>query len=171
MDRMACVDVLMGSELFKDYVKPHIWAKFDEGLTRGARLAARSRLGMNDTVDEIQRKNQGHTARRKVEFQDKQIQNERRLRERAGVNTSDVVTGVSETSEMASSGNKRRRQVLGPDCSPTDQPGYSSFGSDSDLLTPSRQSPKKPRHLSSTPSELVNKFCSVANIEIESILR
>ncbi|KAG4025008.1 hypothetical protein MFRU_074g00140 [Monilinia fructicola] len=164
MDRMACVDVLMRSELFKDYVKPHLWAKFDEGLARGARLAARNRLGMNDTVDEMQRKNEGHTARRKVEFQDKQVQNERRLRERAGVNTSDIMTGASETSEMAPSGNKRRRQVSGPDYGPPNEPGDDSFGSDSDLLAPSRQSPKKPRHLSSTPSELVNKFCSVANI-------
>ncbi|KAB8300828.1 hypothetical protein EYC80_002756 [Monilinia laxa] len=164
MDRMACVDVLMRSELFKDYFKPHLWAKFEEGLARGARLAARSRLGMNDTVDEMQRKNEGHTARRKVEFQDKQVQNERRLRERAGVNTSEMMTGASETSEMASSSNKRRRQVFNPDYSPTDEPGYDSFSSNSDLLAPSRQSPKKPRHLSSTPSELVNKFCSVANI-------
>ncbi|QSZ31916.1 hypothetical protein DSL72_001485 [Monilinia vaccinii-corymbosi] len=164
LDRMACVDVLMHSELFKDYVKPHLWNKLDEGLARGARLAARTRLGMNDTVEEVQRKHEGLAMRRKAKFQDKQIQNELRLRQRAGMVTGDMMAGASETGEMTLGGSKRRRQASNPGYGSTYEPGYDPFDSDSDLLAPSQHSPKKSRNLQSTPSELVNKFCSVTNI-------
>ncbi|ESZ90883.1 hypothetical protein SBOR_8724 [Sclerotinia borealis F-4128] len=158
LDSIACVDLLMRSELVKDYLKPHLSAKYKEGLANGARLAARSRLGMDDKINEMSRKYEDQNVQRKIVFQDKNIKNERRKRERAaGVNGSGMMTDASETGEMTPSGSKRRHQKSGPD--------NSSFDVDSDSFTPPRTSPKKPRLPKMTPSDLVNKFCCEVNIE------
>ncbi|KAI9642754.1 hypothetical protein NHQ30_008486 [Ciborinia camelliae] len=169
LDRMACIDLLMHSEHMKDYIKPHLWVRYDEGLAKGGRLAARSRLGMSDTVDEVARKHDGQNMKRRVDFQDKKIQNECRKRERAAdMTNSENISGVFETNELAPSSSKRPRQTPGFDYGfqyeGGDDPFISNGDSDDESVVPPYHSPKKPRHTRSTPSDLVNKFCSAVNI-------
>lgn len=166
VDKLACLDILMKDKVFEDYVSPHLWEQHNQGIALGGRIAARRRLSLSEDVNETQRKHAGQKIERRIAFENKKIHGEVRKRRSAAVsNTSSFTTSASETGDMTHSGSKRRRQSSSSGYDRTEEHDHNPFEFESNLPVPSRHSPKKPRHLGATPSQLVNKFCSEVNME------
>lgn len=165
LDKMACVDVLMRSDLLREYLKPHLFEEYNLGREKGKKYRAATLHGLdtNAKIDETQRTHEGQNLKRKQEFQDKQIKNEYRRRE----NATRMTAGAYEVAGMTSSSGKRPRQASGSDHDShydvSDDQFDSNDDSEGDSFVP-RNSPKKPRIAGPTPSDLVNKFCSFVNI-------
>ncbi|CAD6445387.1 e70c681d-7c9d-4258-aeaf-47e5edd6ac97 [Sclerotinia trifoliorum] len=166
LDKMACVDVLMRSDLLREYMKPHLFEEHNLGCEKGKKYRAATLHGLdtNAKIDETQRTYEAQNLKRKREFQDKQIKNECRRRE----NAARMTAGASEVAGMTQSGSKRPRQAFGSDhdfrYEISDDQLDSNDDSDGDSSVPPRNSPKKHRITGPTPSDLVNKFCSSVNI-------
>ncbi|KAJ8062136.1 hypothetical protein OCU04_008695 [Sclerotinia nivalis] len=166
LDKMACVDVLMRSDLLREYMKPHLFEEYNLGREKGKKYRAATLHGLdtNAKIDETQRTYEGQNLKRKREFQDKQMKNECRKREKAA----SMTTGASKIAGMTPSGSKRPRQASASaedsHYEVSDDPFDSNDDSDGDSFAPPRNSPKKPRLARPTPADLVNKFCSIVNI-------
>ncbi|KAF7855355.1 hypothetical protein EAF04_010098 [Stromatinia cepivora] len=168
LDKMACVDVLMRSDLLREYMKPHLFEEYNLGREKGKkyRAATLHGLDMNAKIDETQRTHEGQNLKRTREFQDKQMKTECRKREK----TASMTASASEIAGMTPSSSKRPHQASGPapdsHYEVSDDPFDSNDDSDGDSFVPRapRNSPKKPRLAGPTPADLVNKFCSFVNI-------
>ncbi|TGO84395.1 hypothetical protein BPOR_0509g00020 [Botrytis porri] len=173
LDRVACVDRLMREDLFKDYMKPHLFREYNTGRENGLNLALerRTKDPLHGIIENTEIRHERHSIRWKTKFDDKQIENERRRRELAARTTAGgLSTDTSESLGMTPAGSKRRHQTLASAQDShyeidDDEVIESDDGSDNHSVVHPRNSPKKPRtsgptFSGPTPSDITDKFCS-----------
>ncbi|KAF7946130.1 hypothetical protein EAE96_009134 [Botrytis aclada] len=175
LDKVACVDRLMREDLFKEYLKPHLFDEYNTGREDGLNFELKRccQGEVQALVETTSIKNEGTSISTKSKFDDKQFENERRTRELAARKAaSGMATDTSEDLEMTPTSSKRRRQTL----SSAEDSHYeieddelmeSDDGSDDHSFVHPRNSPKKPRTSGPAspgpkPSDITDKFCSHA---------
>ncbi|TGO26899.1 hypothetical protein BPAE_0051g00340 [Botrytis paeoniae] len=175
LDRVACVDRLMREDLFKDYMKPHLFREYNTGRENGLKLALerRTKGSLHGIIETTEINHERHSMKWKAKFDDMQIENERRRRELAArTNAGGMTTDTSENLGMTPASSKRRHQTLASAQDShyevdDDEVIESDDGSDDQLFVHPRNSPKKPRTSGPTysgprPSDTTDKFCSHA---------
>ncbi|KAF7896559.1 hypothetical protein EAF00_006573 [Botryotinia globosa] len=172
-DKVACVDRLMCDDLFKDYMKPHLFHEYNTGRDDGLKfeLERRTKDPMLAMIETTGIKHESQRLDKKTKFDDMQIEIERRRRELAArAAASGMATDTSEDIRMTPVGSKRRHQAIASaqySHYEIDDDGVIESDDDSDnhsIIHP-RNSPKKPRTSGPTssgpkPSDITDKFCS-----------
>ncbi|TGO14417.1 hypothetical protein BTUL_0053g00160 [Botrytis tulipae] len=173
LDKVACVDRLMREDLFKDYMKPHLFQEYDTGRDDGLKFELERRT-KDPTLVLIKTTGIRHESQRldkKTKFDDMQIEIERRRRELAARTAAGgMATDTSEDIRMTPAGSKRRHQAIASAQDShyeidDDDVIESDDGSDDHSIIHPRNSPKKPRTSGPTssgpkPSDITDKFCS-----------
>lgn len=175
LDRVACIDRLMREDLFKDYLKPHLFREYNTGREDGLKFALerRSKGPLHGIIETTEINHERQSIKWKTKFDNMQIKNERRKRELAARQTSGgMTTDTSENLGVAPSGIKRSHQTLesAQDSHYEIDKGEmieSVDGSDDQSFVHPRNSPKKPRTSGPAssglrPSNITDKFCSHA---------
>ncbi|TGO57909.1 hypothetical protein BOTNAR_0191g00050 [Botryotinia narcissicola] len=173
LDKVACVDRLMREDLFKDYMKPHLFQEYDTGRNEGLKfeLERRTKDPMLVLIETAGIKEERRSLEKKAKFDDMQIEIEHRRRElSARTAAGGMATDSSEDIRMTPAGSKRRHQAIASaqDSHYEIDDGdliESDDGSDDHSIIHPRNSPKKPRTsgpISSgpKPSDITDKFCS-----------
>ncbi|KAM0149594.1 hypothetical protein ACHAQE_008891 [Botrytis cinerea] len=175
LDRVACIDRLMREELFKDYLKPHLFRVYNTGREDGLKFALerRSKGPLHGIIETTEINHERQSIKWKTKFDNMQIKNERRKRELAACKTSGgMTTDTSENLGVAPSGIKRSHQTLESAQDShyeidDDEMIESVNGSEDQSFVHLRNSPKKPRTSGPAssglrPSNITDKFCSHA---------
>ncbi|TGO63900.1 hypothetical protein BCON_0010g00660 [Botryotinia convoluta] len=175
LDRVACFDRLMREDLFKDYMKPHIFREYNTGRENGLKLALerRTKGPLHGIIETTEINHERHSMKWKAKFDDMQIESECRRRELAARTAAGgKTTDTSEDLGMTPVGSKRRYQTPASAQDShyeidDDEVIESDDGSDDHLFVHPRNSPKKPRTSGPTssgprPSDITDKFCSHA---------
>lgn len=173
LDKMACIDRLMREDLFKDYMKPHLFQEYTTGRDNGLKfeLEKRTKDPSLAIIEITDIRHESQDLQRKARFDDMQIEIERRRRELAArAAAGDLATDTSEDLGMTPASRKRRHQTLASSQDShyevdEDDMTESDDGSDNHSTVHPRNSPKKPRTSGPTssgpkPSDITDKFCS-----------
>ncbi|KAF7931173.1 uncharacterized protein EAE97_009382 [Botrytis byssoidea] len=173
LDKVACVDRLMREDIFKDYMKPHLFQEYDTGRNDGLKfeLERRTKDPMLVFIETGEIKDERRSLEKKTKFDDMQIEIERRRRELAARTAAGgMATDTSEDIRMTPAGSKRRHQAIASAQDShyeidDDDMIESDDGSDDHSIIHPRNSPKKPRTSGPTssgpkPSDITDKFCS-----------
>ncbi|TGO38604.1 hypothetical protein BHYA_0071g00140 [Botrytis hyacinthi] len=167
LDKVACVDRLMREDLFKDYMKPHLFQEYDTGRDNGLKFALERRTKDPSLVliETTEIRHESQRLEKKTKFDDMQMEIERRRRELAARTAAgSIATDTSEDIRMTPTGSKRRHQAIAS-AQDSHYEIESDDGADNHSIIHPRNSPKKSRTsgpISSgpNPSDITDKFCS-----------